>query len=54
MHDEDITHEAIADATRRYLEAGGVITLLPDTFEEQKQHLMLLFRLEALDDLAGL
>ena len=54
MQSADITHEVIAEATARYLAAGGVITVLPDTVAEQQAHLKLLQRLEGTDDLEEL
>jgi hypothetical protein len=59
MPAEEITHHVVADATARFLAAGGEITVLPDTVEEQRAHMKLLERLEGLelgglDELAGL
>jgi len=45
---ETITHEVVADATARFLAAGGEVTLLPDTVAEQRAWLRLVMALEEL------
>ena len=54
MPAEDITHHVVAEATARFLAAGGDITYLPDTVAEQAAHMRLLEKLEGLDELTGL
>ena len=54
MHSGEITHDVIAEATARFLAAGGQINHLPDTVAEQAAHLSFLERLEGLDELAEL